>query len=129
MQEFTLGGLALDGRLVVNGPAVTVDRITVREVSAYRSPTSETTMIVLDVANDADDTFELFGFAATYRPSEDAAAIEADASWGGSRIEAGDTGQVLIRFADAELGGVLQVTGWSDAGVGLTFAVRIAADA
>lgn len=126
LTAFTLGGTELDDRIVVDGPAVTVDRITVRELSAYRSPTSETTLVVLEVVNNSGDAFELFGFGATYRPDEASPPVEADASWGEADIPAGATGLVLVRFPNAELGGVVQVSGWNSAGVGATFAVRIA---
>ncbi len=124
---FTVGGEGLASRLSVDGPPTVVDRITVQHASAYRSPATETLFVVLDVINESANDFELFAFAATYRPAEDEPVVEALGAWGETTLAAGASGQVLVRFADAELGGVVNVSGWSDVSVGVTFVVQLAA--
>ena len=126
LASFTVGGTELHDRIVIDGPAVTIDLVTVTAVSAYRSPSTNTILAVLEVANGGTSAFELFPFGATYRPTEESAAVEADASWGVPAIDAGATSRVIVRFTDAPLGGILQVGGWSEASIGTTFAVRVA---
>lgn len=126
LSTFTIDDVDLARRIVVDGPTVTVDRITVQEISAYRSPSTESTLIVIELTNDGTNEFELFAFSATYRPTEDSAAIETDGSWGTTIVGPGGSERAVIRFPDAPLGGTLQLSGWSEAGIGTTFVIRVA---
>jgi hypothetical protein len=126
LTSFTVNGADITDRVLVNGPVVVVDRIEVHAVSAYRSPTSAAMFAVIEIANGSGTTFEMFPFAATYRPTEQAAAVEADASWGTAVVPSGATIRILLRFPDSALGGTLQISGWSEAETGAVFAVRLA---
>lgn len=123
---FTIDGEGLAGRLSVDGAPTVVDRITVRQASAYRSPATGSLFVVLDVTNDSAQGFELFQLAAAYRPADDEPALEAEGAWGDATLDPGNGGRVVVRFTDAELGGVIQVSGWSDASVGVSFVVDVA---
>lgn len=125
LESFTVAGSDLGDRIATGGPAVLAERISVRVLSAYRSPTTESTLVVLEIVNSSDHTFEILPFAATYRPTEDSPAVEADASWGLTEVAAGDKTSVLVRFSDVSLNGVLHVGGWGANSIGTTFAVRL----
>ena len=125
LASFTIDGRDLDQRVITDGPAATVDRLTAQAVSAYQSPSSDSTLVVVELTNDGSSEFELFAFSATYRPTADAAAVEADGSWGTTAVGPGATTAVVIRFPDAPLGGALVLSGWSDASIGTTLTLRV----
>ncbi len=125
ISEFSIAGTAITDRIAGRGTVVTSERITVEQVSAYRSPASATLIVTIEIDNGGQGEVEVFPFAATYRPFNGGPALEADGAWGSSRVAAGSAQQVAMQFADEDFGGLLLLTGWTEGGIGVSFPLRI----
>jgi hypothetical protein len=121
---FNIEGFAIADRVVAGGPPVRVEGISVAAASGYRSGASDSLTIVITVTNSTDSDFELFPFAGSYQAPV-GPAVSVINSWGTATVAPDETVELLVQLDDAELQGVLTLTGWSQTLEGLDFAVTV----
>lgn len=128
LRSFSVEGQPVEALVVVDGPPAVVGDVTVRVNSAYRSPTSNALLVVLEVDNESGEDFEIFGFSAEYRPDDARGPVLVDGSWGTGTTPAGETSQLLLRIPDVSLHGTILLTGWSSGSGAANLTIRMTSD-
>lgn len=105
LRSFSVNGAPVEQIVIGPGPLVAVESVQARVVSGYRAPSGVTAVIVSVTAG--DESLTTFGFAAIQRPltTGSAAPVETSGAWGPEQIAAGQTGELLLVFAETPLDG------------------------
>lgn len=122
--SFSIDGVALAGRIVGGGLVADSDGVVARVKSAYRTVDGDLT-VLLEIDNTSDVTVEMFGFAAVLEPGVGSESVETTGAWGTGTIEPGVTADLLLRFADADIGGQLRLSGLRSDGLDISLDVRV----
>lgn len=123
---FSIDGVPLAGRLSNSGLPTDVDGVIGRTITAYRSNAGQV-LIVAEISNTTNETVEVFGFAAVFRPMVADSGAEAVSVWGESSIPAGGVGSLLFVFDSEGPEGRLHLNGLR--GDGIEFEMDVAVPA
>jgi hypothetical protein len=108
LESFTIDGLTIDGRLAGEGNAVVAEGVQATLASAYRSGQGSVWAFV-DLVNDRETGIIVAGDASAYVMPDGAQTPPNEAVQRGPTIPPRETGTVVLRFDDSELGGSLDL--------------------
>lgn len=107
--DFTINGVALDDRLVVDGASDTVDDVTIAVVSAFELVTNDSPVVILEIDNGGAGPYRLRG--ASYEAPDGTTVTSSPDEGRGLVVPAGGTNRALLIFAPAPFAGTLTLEG------------------
>ncbi|GEM_PF-558672 len=113
LENFTIDGISLDGRITSDGPEVASSDVRMQAVAALQAIPSGDLVVVVEVRNLRDSAILVNAFAAVYR-SPDGGRMEVRSTAGDDRAEPGDGVRFLVVVPSSPVGGLLEVPGTSD---------------